>query len=359
MAPKGVRQKDVAVEAGVSTATVSRFFNDPSKLSATKRVLVADTLRRMGAGVPASQVIGLIVPDASNPFFSQLISFFERELARHGVHLVPASSDGRLDREVDLIDRFRSMGVSGLFYTPTRAGGEAVLQLIASGDIPVLAFDRQVAAGNLDCVTTDSRKAMQMLVDYLIIQGHERFGYIKGVEGTTTASERAESFARAMSTNGLTVEDRLVFQGDYRFSGGRDAAEQFLVMSEHERPTAVIAANDLMAIGFMQRVQQAGLSVPHQISVAGFDGIDYASWYSPSLTTIVQPVRRLVHEATNLLLARIEATEKGDSPPQQAIAVRPQLVIRDSVGVAPTPERLRPQLHRLPGVKIDFTKAGK
>lgn len=326
---------DIATEAGVSTATVSRVFNRPDVVSPVTRAAVLDASRRLGQGVPSMQTLGLIVPDASNPFFSQLIYLFERELSRHGVHLVPASSDGKTDREVDIIERFRAMGVEGIFYTPSHSGGQAILELVARGDMPVLAFDRQISTGNLDCVTTASRAATQTMVDYLVNLGHSRFGYICGAECTTTAASRYEAFIDGLSKNGLYLVESLTFAGTYHLPAGRDVAEVFLQIPEDQRPTAMVCANDLMAIGFIQRVQEAGLRVPRDVSVVGFDGIELGAWYSPSLTTIVQPVRRLVREATNLLLDRISLTKRNEEIPKpRTVSVDPRFVVRDSVGPA-------------------------
>lgn len=327
---------EIALEADVSAATVSRVFNRPEMVSESKRALVLEASKRLGNGIPALQTLGLIVPDASNPFFSQLIYLFERELARHGAQVVSASAEGKSEREVETIERFRAMGVEGIFYTPSRSGGEAILELVSRGDVPVLAFDRQIVTGNLDCVTTASRTATQTMVDYLVNLEHSRFGYILGAEQTTTAADRFEAFVHALARNGLEVPAALTFSGNYRLPSGRDAAESFLVLPADERPTVVVAANDLMAIGFIQRVQEEGLVVPRDVSVVGFDGIEFGAWYSPSLTTIVQPVRRLVREATNLLLDRIDRTSRGDEVPRpRTVSVDPRFVVRNSVGVPP------------------------
>lgn len=330
----------------MSEATVSRVFNKPLLVKDETRVRVVEATRRLGFGLPSLQTLGLIVPDASNPFFSQLVYYFERELARHGTQVVSASSDGQTDREIEIIERFRGMGVEGILYTPSRSSGDAIVELVSRGDVPVLAFDRQIAAGNLDCVTTAARSATQMMIDYLYNLGHRRFAYIKGAEDTATAQDRYEAVMEGLARNGLTLDSSLVYPGNYRFSAGRDYGEAYLHVSETDRPTAVIAANDVMAIGFIQRVQEAGVRVPVDVSVAGFDGIEYGTWYSPSLTTIVQPVRRLVHEATRLILERIEQTRRGDVvPPPKTVPVEPRFVVRDSVGPAPSPESLRASMH--------------
>lgn len=340
------RLVDIAAEAEVSTATVSRVLNGATNVRDATRDKVLSVARDMGLGLQAQQTLGLLVPDASNPFFAQLIHLFERELARHGAQLITASSDGRVDREIELMERFRGLGVDGVFYTPSRSSAGSIVELLSRGSLPVLAFDRSLPAGNLDVVATSPYAATQMLIDYLLNLGHTRFAYIQGAADTTTAQARYDAFCRSLAKNSITLDEDLVFPGNYRFSGGRDAAERYLALPEGDRPTAVLAGNDLMAIGFIQRVHQSGLRVPGDISVAGFDGIEFGEWYSPSLTTIVQPVRRLVRQATELLLSRIAIIHRGEpAPPPQSFTVEPRFVARESTAEVNSPNARRRQFH--------------
>ena len=204
-----------------------------------------------------------------------------------------------------------------------------ILELASSGDIPILAYNAHVAYGNIDCIVTESRTSLQTMVDYFLNFGHENFAYISGPLNSQVSLSRLENLQIALSKNNLDPENITVFEGKYSYATGRDFAEQFLQLSEAERPTAILAASDVIAIGFMQRVQESGLRIPQDVSVAGFDGGDSGAWYSPSLTTITQPLRRMAKEGVRMISERISSTEKI-SP--RVVNVDPRFIARDSVG---------------------------
>ena len=325
--------KTLANEANVSVVTVHRVLRNKSNVAKDTRDRVVDVMRRHGLGAPTPMLVGVIVPDSSNPFFSELCFKFEQVFEELGVHALISSSEGRVERELALVDRFQHLGVKGLIYISAGRGADAILRLIAQGSIPVVAFDRRVHAGNLDFVAVNSRHGTLCAVDYLVAHRHKRIGYIKGLEGTESARERFESFREAMAQNSLTINTEWVFEGTYRFSSGRNCAERLIATPEKDRPTAILAANDLMAIGLMQRLQQEGWVLPQQLSVIGFDNIQWSEWVHPALTTIDQPVGRLVHEAARCLLHRIKQ-EGGTSTPRgsaSTVEIEPTLIPRQSV----------------------------
>jgi LacI family transcriptional regulator len=331
---------DIAAQAGVSAATVSRVLNNKCNVSDATRAAVLSATRILGRGMPAGVIVGLIVPDAANPFFSQLGFAFEREFETRGVHVLVSSSEGRADRELALIERFKGLGAQGLIYIAGGGRTQALLSLVAEGTLPVVVFDRRVRAGNVDFVAVNSRHGTLCAVDYLITYGHERIAYLKGLEETETARERYESFCEAMAQNRLRVVPDWVFLGDYTVPAGRACAERLLGIPSDQRPTAILAANDLMAIGLMQRLQQEGWSLPRDLSVIGFDNIAFSEWVHPALTTISQPTQLLVREAANHLMQRIADTthRNGDRQPPKAVELMPTLVPRASVAEPWTPQ---------------------
>ena len=324
--------QDIADLAGVSTATVCRVIHGKETVASGTRTKVLTAMRDLGVPRQDTTLIGLIVPDSSNPYFSNLCFKFEQTLENMNAHVLISSSEGRVDREVQLIRRFHDLGVKGVVYTSTGQGSEGILNLIAEG-FPVLAFDRRIPAGNVDTVTVNSRHGTLSAVDYLIVRNHKKIGYLKGIEGTETARERFESFQMAMNQNRLELVPEWIFDGDYTLSAGRACAERLLSMPEDSRPTAVLAANDLMALGLMQRLQQAGWLLPQQLSVIGFDNIPWGEWTYPSLTTIAQPICQLVREASSRLMRRIaEFEEDPDSRRQpESVEIKPKLIPRESV----------------------------
>lgn len=320
---------EIALEAGVSPATVSRVFDKPDMVSERTKKRVLEASVRVGNGAPPAATLGLIVPDTSNPIFSSLLHALNRETFSNDYQLVVASSDSRPEVEMRVLERFRATGVAGVLYASYSGGSQGVLELASSGDIPILAYNAHVAYGNIDCIVTESRTSLQTMVDYFLNFGHENFAYISGPLNSQVSLSRLENLQIALSKNNLDPENITVFEGKYSYATGRDFAEQFLQLSEAERPTAILAASDVIAIGFMQRVQESGLRIPQDVSVAGFDGGDFGAWYSPSLTTITQPLRRMAKEGVRMISERISSTEKI-SP--RVVNVDPRFIARDSVG---------------------------
>lgn len=322
--------QDLADRARVSPATVSRVINGRPHVSREKQERVVQAMKAMGFPQEKA-LIALIVPDSSNPFFSDLAFAFEHVLEEYDAHLLVSSSEGRLDRELELVHRFRELKVRGLIYTSTGSGAGPILEMIAEG-FPVVVFDRRILSGNLDTVTVNSRHGTQCAVDYLFASGHRKIGYIKGLEGTETANERYESYCEAMSQNRLDP-GRWIFEGDYTLASGRSCAERLIEMDQLSRPTAILAANDLMAIGLMQRLQQEGWSLPRNLSVIGFDDIQWSQWVHPALTTIAQPISKLVREAASKLMKRAQEFDTGAHPRRrpETIEISPKLIPRESV----------------------------
>ena len=327
----------VAGKARVSPATVSRVLNNKGNVSERTRAKVLSVVKSLGKGHPAN-LVGLILPDAANPFFSQLVFEFEQVLEGMGYHVLASSSEGRPDREIRLIDRFRWLEAGGLIYISSGdQAKETILSLIADGNLPVVVFDRRITSGNFDSVTTNSRRGTLCAVDFLIAHKHERIAYLKGLKGTETARERFESFRDAMAQNQLELDEAFIFEGDYSLQSGRSCAERLLelrqALKSDEMPTAVLAANDLMAIGMMQRLQQEGLQVPRDLSIVGFDDIRWCEWTHPRLTTIQQPVTEMVRKAADLIVGRMRGTVQGNGIRPQPIVeeVEATLISRDSV----------------------------
>jgi LacI family transcriptional regulator len=322
---------DIAKLAYSTAPTVSRVLrNEPGPSNATRtRVLAA--ARTLGyLGTPAG-VIGLIIPDRRNPFFSGLGLIFQDLLERFGLQVVLGSSDGCAERELSLINRFRGMGLSGVLYIATGHASREVLSALETGNLPTVVLDRQVEAGKLDFVSVDNADGIRRAVDYLAAHGHRRIGFLKGLDGTTSAAARAKGFRDSLALDRLECRDEWVWEGDYRFGAGRLCAESLMAMTD--RPTAVVAANDAMAIGLIQRLAEAGWALPHDLSITGFDNVDAAQWTYPALTTIDQRTELLARTAVDLLTARMRALDETPQAvrPSSHVIVTPTLVPRASV----------------------------
>lgn len=328
----------ISRQARVSTATVSRVINNKGHVSTQTRETVLKAIKDLGYRPPLRNFVGLIVPDSSNPFFSRLSFDFERIFAERDFHLLVSSSEGQVDREMALIEQMIKLNIKGLIFITAGSDDQSVLRLIAEPDVPVILFDRPVHAMNMDCVSVDNAKGTQTAVDYLMALGHTRIAYVHGLLGTQTGQERFTSFCRAMEYHKVTVDGNLIFEGDFQLQSGKEAARKLLNMPECQRPTALIAANDLMAIGVMKHLQENNMRIPQDISIIGFDDIEIAEWIYPGLTTISQPIGQLILEATKLLLSRIDDVGKNRQRrrPPQPIMLEPRLIVRGSTAKVKT-----------------------
>lgn len=327
--------KAVALQAGVSIATVSRVLNNKDNVSSDTRRRVVEAMRTVGYLRRHRDVIGLIVPDTSNPFFAQLAFAFERALenSKPRKHLLVSSSDGRADRELNIVEQFKQFGIEGLIYVSSGKSSDTLLTLLVDRQIPTVVFDRRISTGRLDFVTVNSKKGTLTAVEYLLVHGHRRIAYLHGLKGTETARERYESLREALHLNKMDICKEWVFQGDYTAAAGRTCAERLIELSESARPTALLAANDLMAIGVMQKLQEVGWVLPKDLSVIGFDNIEWGEWYYPALTTIAQPIAKLILKTLDLLMWRIKERNEGkdvNSPPKH-FEIEPVLIPRNSV----------------------------
>jgi LacI family transcriptional regulator len=273
----------------------------------------------------------LLLPDLSNPFFAQVTFEFRKALRRRGIDLLVCISDGVNAVDLDLVLKLKARGLRGLIYIPP---AEPILVLdLLDQDFPVLVFDRYVKAPGFDFIGYDSASATLRAVEYLVGHGHRRIGFIKGRKGVETARERFESFTKAMKDSGLSATDDSIFEGDYSLGSGRVCAESLIILDHSERPTAMLAANDLMAIGLMQRLQQAEWDLPADLSVIGFDDIEWSKWVHPALTTIAQPIGGLVARSVDILLQRMAQFEyqRGSKPHPTVEIFKCVLIERSSV----------------------------
>lgn len=328
------RLGEIARYAHTSEAQVSRVINNKAGVSPAVRQRIHAAMRALGSSGGVHGIVGLIIPDSSNPFFASLGNHFQEMLEGLDLQVVTGSSEGQAERELELVNKFQGFGLRGLVYITRGKTSPEVLHALALGNVPVVAFDRRVREGNLDFISVNSRDGMRRAADYLASLGHRDIGHLTGLLDTETGTDRLEAFRDALSLNRLTVREEWIWRGDYRFASGRACAEE-LLFGPSDIPTAVIAGNDAMAIGLLQRLQEAGWSIPRDISLVGFDNIEAGRWIHPRLTTVNQRIRLLAYEAVALLVGRMRALDVSpeDPPGTTYKEMLPMLIPRGSVGV--------------------------
>lgn len=324
---------DVARTAQVSIGTASNALSGrrPVREATKQRVqaaadqlgyrpnLVARSLIQRRTGT-----IGLVVPDVANPYFAELTRGVERRIseARCGVLLADARNDPEVEAEAleTLLDR----RVDGVVLVPVRYDAVQALRL-AEIDVPVVLTDRTLPGWQGDAITADHAQSMRLAVDHLVGLGHQHIALLSGDQTTSTGRERAAATRRRLARHGLTP--RSEHPSPFSLDAGAEAAREVLA---DRQATAIVATADLLALGAIETLQAAKVSVPRQMSVVGVDGIVYGRLSSPALTTIAQPSEELGSLAADRLLARLAGGE-----PQGRCRRRGELVIRASTAPPP------------------------
>jgi len=300
---------DVASAAGVSPTTVSRHLNNSIVLPQATRDRIDAAIaqldyrpnllaKRLSTG--RAEAIGLVTPEIDNPFFAQLAATVEAEAEKHGYAVYMSSTHGDRAREIEAVRRMRDRHVDGMVLITSQPDDGSLAKLLGNQDKVVL-LDEDVRGICLPSVFVENERGAYLATRHLIDAGHRHIAYIGGPPGLMSVGERLAGFTRAMAQDGLTFAAPDVFLRDYSRSFGSEAAQQ--IIARKHRPSAIFASSDNLAIGVLQAFRRAGLSVPHDMSLVGFDDMPFAELVNPPLTTIRQPVPEMGRLAFELLLA--------------------------------------------------------
>jgi DNA-binding LacI/PurR family transcriptional regulator len=338
--------RDIAKIAGVSSATVSRVINGLSSVrpaTAERVQRVIDELKFIPNGSATtlkygrSNTYGLIIPDITNPFFPEFIQSFEGILGDTNYNMLLATTESQSQRMQKTIHRMLVSKVEGIVLLASEIE-TAPIEAAISNRVPLVTMDRRVVGKGLSDVCVESTSGMREAVKHLFDLGHRKIGYIGGSAGPTISDHRLHSFLLAMGSAGLPVEPEFLRIGDYRISGGESAMDELLRLAD--RPTAIITANDLTAIGALRVIHRRGFSVPGDFSVVGFDDIELSDIVYPPLTTL----RLSRRELAETFVTALEVL--GNSPHKSGAQykVETSLVVRSSTGPvkkkAKSPKRL-------------------
>lgn len=328
--------RDIARIAGVSSATVSRVINGLSSVrpaTAERVQRVIDELKFIPNGSATtlkygrSSTYGLIVPDITNPFFPEFIQSFEGIIAATNYNMLVATTQSQSLRMTKTIHRMLVSKVDGIALLASEI--ETVpIELVMNHRVPLVTMDRRVVGDGLSDVCVDSTSGMREAVKHLYKLGHRKIGYIGGSAGPTISDHRLHSFLLAMGSVGLPAEPQFLREGNYRISGGETAMAELLQLPA--RPTAIIAANDLTAIGALRVIHKRGLSVPGDISIVGFDNIELSDIVYPPLTTL----RLSRHELAKTFVNALEMLASSPRRNGKQYKVETSLVVRESTGPA-------------------------
>lgn len=328
--------EDVAREAGVSTATVSRVFNHSTKVSqeTTQKVKSAAeelgyspsrVARRLRIKNNQSLVIGLIIPDLQNPFFSEIARGVEDVAYSNNNAVMICNSDENPRKERFYIETLIAEQVSGFIVAQTTENREYI-QSLADREIPIVGVDRELERQQLDTVVIDNEMGARLAVKRLIELGHRRIGIINSLPNLSTTVQRFKGYKKALKEAGIRLDASLVTYGDSYESGGIKQTRKLL--SLEQRPTALFVTNNLMTLGCLEEMYRRDLNIPDDIALIGFDDMPWATALNPPLTAVRQPGYDFGTTAAELLEKRLNDPKR----PRSKVVLNPELVIRKSCG---------------------------
>jgi DNA-binding LacI/PurR family transcriptional regulator len=332
-----MRIKDVAKLAGVSTATVSHVVNKTrfvSQETAQKVLAAIETVgytpnvhaRNLASG--RSRTLGLIVSDIANPFFPELVKSIEEQAAERGYDVTLANTNYDPQRTASCVRRLIEQRVSGVAIMTSEMDA-ALSRRLAEREIAVVFLDVGTVGPHTSNIVVNYEKGIRQAVEHLLALGHRRIAYVSGPQRMKSAARRKMAFVKTMKKYQASLHTApSVFEGDLKAGGGQQAARELLRLDP--LPTAVVSANDLMAIGALGELKAAGLRVPEDISVVGFDDILFASLADPPLTTVALSRADVGRAAVEALLHTLSA--EGNVGREIKISTR--LIVRGSTGPA-------------------------
>lgn len=333
--------KQVAHEAGVSPATVSRVLNNSANVSADTRARVEKAIRilryqpnrvarRLRTQDRSSKLIGLVVPDIQNPFYVEVVRGVEdRAYANHYAVLMCNFAQDEAKERLYL-DIMRSESVDGLIVAPAHQRDRKVVDLARSG-LPIVCVDRGLKGVDVDVVVVDNRRGAREAVEHLLEIGHRRIAYVAGLPQIPSTMERLEGYEDALAARGIEKDEALVRYGDSKHESGRRLTRELLDLADP--PSALFTGNNLITLGALETIHGRGLRIPEDVAIVGFDDMYWSISLNPPLTAVAQPGHEIGRRAADMLFERIAEPDR----PCAKVVLKTTLMVRRSCGAKPTP----------------------
>lgn len=327
--------KDVAAEAGVSTTAVSLVLNGKyDKISVKTRKQIMDAVEKLNYRpnhiatsmvTKTTQTIGLVLPDVSNIYFSELSKLIEQACYSHGYNVLYGSTHDMARRDIDYINIFLDRNVDAIIVILSNTIDEHlndIQKIIMKTDTPFIVVDRKLDTNAGKTIMVDHKLGGYLATKHLINLGHNSIGCITGPKNVHSSLERLEGYKAALTEANIPVQENLIFEGDFHRESGMEALPYLLGRGV----TSIFAFNDMMALGVYKQASYYNLSIPDSLSLVGYDDIFLSDFITPPLTSVEQPVKRLADEAVSQVMNAIKNKDKN----KDLVVFDPVLKVRGS-----------------------------
>lgn len=325
--------RDVAKKAGVSPSTVSKFLNNPTMLTEEYRVKVAAAVKELNykpnpyarsLRTQTSKTIALIVPEITNPFYSEVYNIVRSVASEKGYTTILYTTEENLDILNDFLTQFPKYSVDGLIFC--FLDEDEIIQRFkeVQYNIPVTLMSWDIKTTEFNSVIIDLFDSFYQSTEHLINYGHRKIAYVGGPETSRISKEKMQGYKKALLDADISLNENYIYSGKYRFQTGFQSAMNFMKLLDP--PTAIVCANDIIAIGCVKYLRYNDYEVPDDVAVIGCDGIQLSSIFDPSISTNEIPIEDMGREAVNMLINKIA---KPGSKCRQLV-FKTHLVIRRS-----------------------------
>lgn len=329
--------KQIAAEAGVSIATVSRVINGRETVDPRLRDQVLEAIDRLDYrpnGIARSlrlrrtATLGAVIPSITNPYFTEVVRAMQDTATEYGYTLLVTNSDRDVAKEEAALAIFLDRQVDGVVLVSAATGSEPSVALRALLDhgTPIVALDRALTYLDLDQVTVNTRSGAREAVAHLVARGRRRIAFLAGPPSIFTATEKLAGYRDGLAEAGLPEDDALIFPGDYTVESGETQALALLAL--RSRPDALLVANNLMTLGAIRVLLRQQIAIPQEIAVVGYDDVPWTDVVRPTVTVVSQPTYELGKRAIELLVARL--TRDGVAPSRANEVLPTLLIVRES-----------------------------
>lgn len=334
-----VKNKDVAVRAGVSVATVSRVMNQSGYVKEETRNIVLTAFNELAGkdkiiGQSMSNrktnIIGVVIPDISNPFFGEVIKGISSVADNFSTSLLVCNTEEQIEKELRYLEMFKTHNIMGLIITPktdqVEYNSQYLYQLEVLG-VPIVLLDRGINLSHFNSVFVNNVSGAYDAVNALVNEGHKDIAIISGPMSSKPGRERFYGYENALRVNDIAINDELIFYGDFQLESGYDITKQILQLNKI--PTAIFAANNMMALGCIKALIENGLSVPKDMAFISFDDVDMFEIMNLNISTVSRPTELMGVVAAEMLFDLIENKEEKQTSIKE-ILLETKLVLRGS-----------------------------